>query len=155
MIVSTLSENKITVSISKKKRREKMYIDYPGITERWFTFKTCLCRRRLLPVGASLTMSECYQSSQDWRLITTQSLQGASGLDKCTLIDERRQSTQIYEPLETTVDHFDLSYQGCHLAFRQQGQRSRGHYSKEDRQMDSTNLCCPETVSLGSSCKEE
>lgn len=52
------------------------------------------------------------------------------------------------------MDHFDSSYQGYQLAFWQQGQGSWNHYSKEERQMYSTNLCCPDTVSLGSSCKE-
>lgn len=33
--------------------------------------------------------------------------------------------------------------------------RGAGAYSKEEREMDSTKPCCPETVSLGSSCKEE
>lgn len=68
---------------------------------------------------------------------------------------EDGQSTQIYEPPETVVDHFDSSYQGYHLAFWQQGQRSWKHYSKEEREMDSTKPRCPETISLGSSCKDE
>lgn len=46
---------------------------------------------------------------------------------------EDGQSTQIYEPPETVVDHFDSSYQGYHLAFWQRGQRSWNRYSKERR----------------------
>lgn len=59
---------------------------------------------------------------------------------------EDGQSTQIYEPPQTVVDHFDSSYQGEHLAFWQQGQRSW----KQQRGEKWIQQSCTET-----SCKED
>lgn len=129
-----------------------------GMTVWIFTFKPQFWQKKLQK-KLHWTRPKCYQSSQDWRLITKQSSQeggGGTRLDKSTITDERRRTvdTDLWATRDRRGSFWFILSRIPPGLLATRTEELEPLQQREKRQMDSTNPCCPETVFPGSSCEE-